>query len=127
MMKNNEIDNSGRDHTMIFMYPGNGHTYIALKFQTFSNVVCSWICTVQDFRVLHTIIISGIFQKFTSLQMLGFVDQGKEERDGPEIFEKGSSSASACTDNHEAENSAEIGSFSLTNADSVDCNMREDW
>lgn len=33
-------NNSRRTHTIVFQYPGNGHYYFALNFQSFSKFIC---------------------------------------------------------------------------------------
>lgn len=112
---------------MILMYPENGHFYVALKFQTLSNVVCSWIGAVQYFYVLHTTLMNGKSQKFASSKMLDLVNESVERLDVRENFEGKQSSVDAYGNNGDAENNAEIGSLSFGNIQSTDGNLKQGW
>lgn len=78
-IRNEKIDSSPRKRTIIFKYPGNGHIYVALKFQTFSKVICSWMGAVQDCYILRTSSMKSNFQEFSGTKVLDLVNESDEE------------------------------------------------
>lgn len=53
-------------NTLNFKYSGNGHYYVALKFETISGAACSWIGAVQHCQNLQTASKNGNFESIQS-------------------------------------------------------------
>lgn len=73
------INNSIWARTLAFKYSQNGHIYVALLFQTFPELVCSWIEAVQDCYILHSPFFASLFTFFLSVGTLDLLNRGDDK------------------------------------------------
>lgn len=66
------LENSNRQCSLSFRYPGNGQHQIALASETFSKIVCSWIKTLHAFYILHSPLLKSSSKPFVVDDVLKF-------------------------------------------------------
>lgn len=75
------LGNCSRYYTIAFRYPRNGNFYIALRTETFNDLVCAWIGLVYDCYILYSRAPGADVQHFDGSSPLDPVNESDEEID----------------------------------------------
>lgn len=73
------IDKTCRKKTMTFKYPGSGHLFVFLKFQSYLQLGRSWLGAVQDCYIILVPSLNFSLRAFPSSEIRDLINESDEE------------------------------------------------